>query len=415
MENALSTLNGVTFSAPKLQVLLLAGNEKLKAMSKQFLKGIENLKVLDLSKCYMLRSLPREIGNLRQLTHLHLVWCWNLGSLPKEIGKLTQLTYLDLQACNKLESLPKEIGKLTQLTHLDLEWCDKLESLPKDVGKLTQLIYLNLTFCRDLKYHPSTVGNLRSLQYLNVAVSSPDGLWGKPSKQLHGQAFAVDIGKLTTLTELHICGHPYKTVEQCDQLWKLVSKLVKLKSFHIQDFYKSETLPDVIQSMGHLEEFSIAYCKWMKILPSFITLFSKLKVLGLNNMCSLETLPALNTLKMLSTLTISWCESIKKLPDSFTSSDAFPSLKKFVCSNSGLVEFSEVEEGAMPNLQILNLDCPNIKSVPDTLIYLKNLKVVYICKGRFNDVCEQFKNTRLLGKFNSRVCVHGFGCTRHLE
>ncbi|CAM6040804.1 unnamed protein product, partial [Sphagnum compactum] len=45
--NDLTTLNGVTFSAPKLDVLLLAQNEKLEAMPKQFLKGIENLKVLE--------------------------------------------------------------------------------------------------------------------------------------------------------------------------------------------------------------------------------------------------------------------------------------------------------------------------------------------------------------------------------
>jgi len=59
-------------------------------MPKEFLKGIENLKVLDLSGCGKLKSLPREIGNLRQLTHLYLDHCLNLESLPEEIGKLTQ-------------------------------------------------------------------------------------------------------------------------------------------------------------------------------------------------------------------------------------------------------------------------------------------------------------------------------------
>jgi hypothetical protein len=47
MENDLTTLNGLTFSAPKLDVSFLAQNEKLEAMPKQFLKGIENLKVLE--------------------------------------------------------------------------------------------------------------------------------------------------------------------------------------------------------------------------------------------------------------------------------------------------------------------------------------------------------------------------------
>jgi Leucine-rich repeat (LRR) protein len=108
---------------------------------------------------------------------------------------------------------------------------------------------------------------------------------------------------------------------------------------------------------------------------------------------------------MLSTLSIKGCRLIKKLPDSFTSSDAFPSLKELDCSYSGLVEFSEVKYGAMPNLQILNLNYTNIKSLPDTLIYLKNLKVVYVCKDGFDDLCKKFENSWLsrgnLVKFTS--------------
>jgi hypothetical protein len=244
MENDLTTLNDVIFSAPKLKV-----------MPKQFLKGIENLKLLDLSSCDELKSLPREIGKLKYLTHLYLQGCGEFKSLPKAIGNLRQLTHLDLTYCEKLESLPKEIGKLTQLTHLKLYSCDKLQSLPKEVGELTQLVHLDLAFCCDLKYHPSTIGNLRSLQYLNLEVSSPNGYWGNPSRQLHGQPFAAYICKLTTLTELHISGKTCETLELCDQLSKFVSKLVKLKIFHMRDLEKLETLPVAIQSMGHLEEF----------------------------------------------------------------------------------------------------------------------------------------------------------------
>jgi Leucine-rich repeat (LRR) protein len=372
VENNLTMLNGVTFSAPKLEVLLLSDNRKLEAMPKQFLKGIENLKVLDLSNCFNLKSVPKEIGNLRQLTHL------------------------DLHNCGKLRYLPEVLGKLTQLIHLDLSWCLNLK-LPKSIGCLQHLQWLDLTKC-DCHCLPSTMGDLKSLQYLSVASRSIYGQWGEPSWK-SGQAFAVDISKLTTLTNLHISGDVCQTVEQCDQLLRLVSKLVKLKSLHICDFFSLKTLPDAFQSMVHLEEFWVWDCQLFRILPSFITLFSKLKVLRLDRMSSLENLPALNTLKMLSTLSIKECKLIKKLPDSFTSSDAFPSLKELDCLGSGLVEFSEVEDGAMPKLQILNFDCTDIKSLPDTLIYLKNLKVVYICQDGFGDLCEKFKNSWLSGKF----------------
>jgi hypothetical protein len=261
------------------------------------------------------------------------------------------------------------------------------------------------------------MGDLRFLQYLNLGHGASNGLWGEQSWKLYGQAFAVDICKLTALTELHIFGKTCEIVELCDQLSKWVSKLVKLKSFHIYEFDKLGMLPDVIQSMVHLEEFSVRDCEHIKILPSFITLLSKLKVLTLYAMSSLESLPALNTLKVLSTLRIYMCKSIKKLPESFTSSDAFPSLEVLDCYNSGLVEFSEVEDGAMPKLQILNLGNTEIKNLPSTLVYLRDLKVVYIfkygfydCSHKFNgsyDLSEKFKNTWLSDKFHvTKAILH---------
>jgi Leucine-rich repeat (LRR) protein len=363
--NDLTMLNSVTFSLPKLEVLLLTFNDKLKAMPKQFLKGIENLKLLDLRNCLELKSLPKEIGNLRQLTHLNL------------------------ERCMGLESLPKEVGKLTQLIHLNLSLCSKLKKLPKSIGYLQSLQWLNLEGCCNLKYQSSIIGDLRSLQYLNLVFPSTM-LWGKARWRSCGQA----ICKLTALTELRIDGETCEIVV-FDQLWKLV----KLKSFHVCGFGNLKTLPNAIQSMVHLEELSIWGCEEFQILPSFITLFSKLKVLKLVELCSLESLPALNTLEVLSTLHISACTSMKKLPNSFTSSGAFPSLEKLDCSDSGLVEFLEVEEAAMPKLQILNLNRTNIKSLPDTLIYLKNLKEVHICKDIFDDTCKKFENTSLSKKF----------------
>ncbi|KAH8947009.1 hypothetical protein BDL97_11G017500 [Sphagnum fallax] len=354
MKNDLTTLNGVTFSAPKLEVLLLAGNKKLEAMPKQFLKGIENLKVLDLSKCH------------------------------------------------KLKSLPKEIGKLTQLTHIDLSYCF-LTKLPKSIGYLQNLQWLNLSDCYDLEYLPSTMGDLKSLQYLHLAYPAINslrgkqrwklyGLRGKQRWKLYGQAITVYICQLTTLTHLDIDGYSCKIVELCDQL----SKLVNLKIFTISNFSELRTVPDAIQSMVCLEEFSIFNCKRIKILPACIPLFSKLKTLVLAGLSSLESFPALNTLKLLSTLYIYDCKLIRKLPDSFTSSDAFPSLKEFTCMLSGLIEFPKVEDGAMPKLQMLNLDRTNIEKLPDTLIYLKNLDVVFICHY---DLCKKFENTWLSGKF----------------
>ncbi len=157
----------------------------------------------------------------------------------------------------KLESLPKKVGKFTQLIHLDLSFCHHLKELPNSIGHLQSLQWLNLSYCYDIKYLPSTMGDLRSLQYLNLVGPSTNGLWGKPSWKLYGQAFAADICKWTPLIKLHIAGANFEIVELCDQLLKLV----KLKSFHILDCRQLGTLPDAIQSMVHLEEFCVCRCK----------------------------------------------------------------------------------------------------------------------------------------------------------
>ncbi len=70
-------------------------------------------------------------------------------------------------------------------------------------------------------------------------------------------------------------------MELCDQL----SKLVKLKSFYICEFSELGMLPDAIQSMVHLEKIWVFKCEQIKVLPSFITLFSKLKVVGFDDLC----------------------------------------------------------------------------------------------------------------------------------
>lgn len=58
--------------------------KKLEVMSKGFLKNIQNFEVLDLNDRVNLESFPKELENLRQLTHLDFQMCVKLKYSPKK-------------------------------------------------------------------------------------------------------------------------------------------------------------------------------------------------------------------------------------------------------------------------------------------------------------------------------------------
>lgn len=121
--------------------------KKKKAMTKkELLKIIEEAAKdgrtgLDLSN-RGIKSLPPEIGGLKNLTKLNL-YGNQLTKLPGEISKLTKLNLLDLSS-NKLAELPGEITKLTNLQKLYLAR-NQLTKLPGKIAKLINLEQLNLS------------------------------------------------------------------------------------------------------------------------------------------------------------------------------------------------------------------------------------------------------------------------------
>ena len=134
-----------------------------------------------------LESLPKEVFQLRDLTHLDLEdnslssisssiyqlgglielnLSWNqLESIPASIGQLGALEKLDLSN-NQLLFLPESICRLEYLTRLSLS-SNKLSSLPEDFGRLRSLIWLYLAWNR-LESLPESIGNLEALKTLDL-------------------------------------------------------------------------------------------------------------------------------------------------------------------------------------------------------------------------------------------------------
>lgn len=126
------------------------------------------LEKLNLEKCYFLKTLPDDFGNLKALEVLQVQYCASLASLPRGFGNLNSLKRLDLTACLELTLLPSDFGKLQSLEKLKLSSCESLRALPEDFGSLTSLTSLDLTYCCSLSTLPDGFGGLRSLRKLHL-------------------------------------------------------------------------------------------------------------------------------------------------------------------------------------------------------------------------------------------------------
>jgi Leucine-rich repeat (LRR) protein len=232
-----------------------------------------------------------------------------------------KLRVLDLNG-GQFYSLPEELGDLKDLVCLDLCGCNNLQILPNTIGKLHMLTVLGLNYCWELNYLPSGVVGLTSLQVLNTYFCTK--LWAKhtPSGMARATigASLEDICELVALTEL--------TISDTNQLPHKICALTKVNFL---------TLSIEVQTLPH--EMSHAF-------------------------------------KQLKDLDLCGCENLEYLPRSFTCCGAFPALVRIKLGNcEKLVEFPEVDEGALPRLQILDLSyCDSLRSLPLSLELLTSLR-----------------------------------------
>ncbi len=289
--NKLRTLPS-TFCAPELLTLLL-GHNNISDVPAGFLKGIQNLRVLDL--CH---------GEFQYL--------------PEEFGNLKHLVYLNLSHNHCLQELPESIENLRVLRNLNLSYCTSLRYLPSGVVGLESLQVLNTEHCVELKWAEHTHTEMGPRHIVMADLGHEVEAKGVSLENIFG--FEV-------LIHLFIEGW------NCQHVLLPDNRNTKLENLRLYRFRNLKTLPG-----------------WM---PDF---------------------------KKLKRLSVTWCHCLERLPGSFTCRGAFPALIEFKlqgCIN--LVEFPEVEGGAIPKLQTLCLNgCYSLRSLPLSLEVLTNLKNLHL-------------------------------------
>ncbi len=134
---------------------------------------LTSLQFLGIEYCKKLKTLPAEIGKLKNLKELRMKKS-GLVQLPSEIGNLIQLEVLDL-SYNPLVSLPETIGGLKNLRLLELSYTE-LHELPSSIGDLSFLRELGLVKLKNFTHLPPEFSKLARLKTLAIESTAIKGL-----------------------------------------------------------------------------------------------------------------------------------------------------------------------------------------------------------------------------------------------
>ncbi|XVF70303.1 hypothetical protein PTKIN_Ptkin11bG0150700 [Pterospermum kingtungense] len=263
---------------------------------------LRRLKVLNLSNCKRLRSLPTKI-RMGCLQRLILRGCSNLKRFPEIDGEMQCLVELHLDGSG-IEELPSSIGNFSNLVLLNLKDCKNLASLPSSINGLKSLKFLNLSGCSKIENLPENLQEVEFLEELDLS----DTAVRKP------HSFIVQFKYLKALSFKGCKGSPSNSQANLLSLFKIIQR-GSVDSIAL-------TLPP-LSGLISLTRLNLSYCNlWEGAIPCDICYLSCLEMLDLsgNNFMSLPA--TITRLSKLRFLQLSDCKRLKDLPDFQTSIEA---------------------------------------------------------------------------------------------
>ncbi|KAJ6989397.1 hypothetical protein NC653_022087 [Populus alba x Populus x berolinensis] len=294
----------------------------------------------------------------------------SITRLPSAIGRLFHLRWLNLSGLNFVV-LPDTICKLYNLLALKLHGCRRLRRLPRGLGKLINLRYLNIEETESLSVLPQGIGRLSNLRTLSKFCIGENGE-------------GCNVGELKNLN--HLRGHlEISGLEKVRDVNEVMEANLKNKE-HLRSldlafsFGGQELITNVLEALQphpNLEAL-LVYDYGGSILPSWMSLLTKMKDLKLLRCVNCKELPPLGKLPSLEKLLIGHLNNVKCVGVEFLGIESivlFPKLKELTFRY--MVEWenwdtttitSAATRRTMPCLRSLSLyDCPKLKAIPEGL------------------------------------------------
>ncbi|KAH9558269.1 hypothetical protein CY35_07G129200 [Sphagnum magellanicum] len=280
---------------------------------------------------------------------------------------------------NPIVSLPADFSSyFPKLSVLNLR-NGQFHSLPDEFGDLKNLVCLDLSHCHELETLPDTIRKFHELKFLIL-----DDCWSL-------QYLPSGVVELTSLQVLHTA--------HCECLtWAEHT----LASGQFGELY-----PTIGASLKDI-------CR--------LLLLTELTISAEKLSLDIKTLPANMSDRCIQLQELELCSSILKyLPRSFTHYGAFPALIRLNLSCCNLVEFPEVDEGALPKLKTLDLTgCKSLTSIPDSLNFVTSLNKLIVVDCEWY-VCEMSSTWKMrdISKNSSPVPLNSrkytFGAHYNIE
>lgn len=234
-------------------------------------------------------TIPRELGNLSNLTVLDLSWNDLSGEIPTEFGNLSKLTYLNLGENQLTGTIPPQLGILSNLTEMNLGENRLTGTIPTHLGNLSNLTEMNLGGNQLTGSIPIQLRNLSNLTDLNLSGNRLTG------------TIPTQLGNLSNLTDLDLGGN-----RLTDTIPAQIGNLSSLTVLNLADNQLTRTIPLQLGNLDNLTILILGGNRLVGAIPTQLSNLDNLTVLNLSGNQLTELIPShLGSLSNLAWLELS--------------------------------------------------------------------------------------------------------------